>query len=175
MMGAEPRLRDAREDELDEVRALTRVAYAEFAEVMEPAAWVGLAGAVHEALRERRPGVHWIVAELEGRLVGSVMLYPPAVRAYGGLTDEPLAAPELRLLSVRPEARGTGIGEALVRECVRRAREMGAAELGLHTSRSMEAAIRMYERLGFERAPERDFQPPGAELVTGYRLPIPPG
>ena len=55
-------------------------------------------------------------------------------------------------------------------ECVRRARSAGAHELGLHTSRSMRSAIRLYTRLGFTRAPERDFQPPGAELVEGYRL-----
>ena len=30
----------------------------------------------------------------------------------------------------------------------------------------------MYERMGFVRAPEHDFQPPGAERVTGYRLPL---
>ena len=73
-----------------------------------------------------------------------------------------------------PDARGEGIGQALVDECVRRARRMGAAELGLHTSGSLRAAIRMYERMGFVRAPERDFQPPGAELVMGYRLPLGP-
>jgi len=55
-------------------------------------------------------------------------------------------------------------------ECVRRARRAGATELGLHTSRSMRVAMRMYERMGFTRAPEHDFQPPGAELVEAYRL-----
>jgi hypothetical protein len=34
----------------------------------------------------------------------------------------------------------------------------------------MKAAIQMYERMGFERAPENDFQPPGTERVLGYRL-----
>jgi ribosomal protein S18 acetylase RimI-like enzyme len=62
------------------------------------------------------------------------------------------------------------VGVALVRECVRRARRAGARELGLHTSASMRAAIHMYERMGFRRAPAFDFQPPGAELVTAYRL-----
>jgi ribosomal protein S18 acetylase RimI-like enzyme len=57
-----------------------------------------------------------------------------------------------------------------VDECVRRARASGASELGLHTSESLRAAIRMYERMGFERAPEFDFQPEGAELITAYRL-----
>lgn len=40
----------------------------------------------------------------------------------------------------------------------------------MHTSVSMRAAIRLYERMGFVRAPEHDFRPPGAELVEGYRL-----
>jgi hypothetical protein len=34
----------------------------------------------------------------------------------------------------------------------------------------MRAAARLYERMGFVRDPERDFQPPGAELVEGYLL-----
>jgi len=34
----------------------------------------------------------------------------------------------------------------------------------------MRAALRLYERMGFVRDPERDFQPPGAELVEGYLL-----
>jgi ribosomal protein S18 acetylase RimI-like enzyme len=76
------------------------------------------------------------------------------------------------LLAVPPAWRGEGVGELLVAECVRRAREMGARELGLHTSRSMRAAMRLYERLGFVRAPERDFTPEGTEVVEGYRLPL---
>ena len=58
----------------------------------------------------------------------------------------------------------------MVDECVRRARFAGAAALGLHTSKSMVTAMQLYERMGFERAPELDFQPPGAEMVWGYRL-----
>jgi hypothetical protein len=34
----------------------------------------------------------------------------------------------------------------------------------------MRAALRLYERMGFVRDPERDFQPPGAELVEGFLL-----
>jgi hypothetical protein len=36
----------------------------------------------------------------------------------------------------------------------------------------MRAALRMYERMGFVRAPEYDFHPQGAEQVWGYRLPL---
>jgi ribosomal protein S18 acetylase RimI-like enzyme len=100
-----------------------------------------------------------------------VFLFPPASDAYAGLAAPP-RWPELRLLAVSPAARGEGVGEALVRECARRARDAGAAALGLHTSASMSVARRMYARLGFVRAPEADFRPRGAELVEGYRLPL---
>jgi ribosomal protein S18 acetylase RimI-like enzyme len=150
------------------VREVTRAAYEEFATVMAPSAWEGLAAAVERALHTTEDA-EWIVAEHDGRIVGSVMLFPPAVDAYGGAVERS-DLPELRLLSVAPEARGLGVGQALVDECVRRARASGAAALGLHTSESMRVAIRMYRRMGFQRAPEHDFQPPGAELVTAYRM-----
>lgn len=167
------RIRDARAGEREAVRALTLRAYAEYATIMTPAAWAGLEGAVRAALDSDGTAAEWIVAESldDGELLGSVMLYPAEAAAYGELTTA-TAAPELRLLAVPPEARGSGVGQALVDECIRRARLAGARELGLHTSVSMQAAIRMYRRLGFVRAPERDFQPPGAELVEGYSLPL---
>lgn len=163
-------IRDARRDERAAERGLTLRAYAEYARVMDPAAWAGLEAAVRRAL-DQDAAAERIVAEHEGRLVGSVMLYPPRAEAYGGAAGA-APWPELRLLAVVPEARGLGVGRALVDECVRRARAGGAAELGLHSSRSMRAALRMYERMGFVRAPEYDFQPEGAERVWGYRLPL---
>jgi ribosomal protein S18 acetylase RimI-like enzyme len=164
-------VRDARADERAVIRDLTLAAYAELASVMEPSAWAGLDGAVRAGLEAEGPEVERIVAERAGKVVGSVMLYHPSADAYGGLAKR-VSWPELRLLAVSPAARGAGVGQALVDECVRRARAMGAAELGLHTSHSLRAAIRMYERMGFVRAPEFDFQPEGGELVTAYRLPL---
>lgn len=165
------RMRDARPDDRRAVAALTLAAYGEYADTMEPDAWAGLAGAVRGALASDDPAVERIVAEREGEIIGSVMLYPARASAYGDLAD---AAhwPELRLLAVAPSARGLGVGRMLVDECIRRARAAGAMALGLHTSRSMRVALRMYEAMGFVRAPEHDFQPPGAELVTAYQLPL---
>lgn len=161
-------LRDAQPSDRDAVRELTLRAYGEYAAVMEPAAWAALEGAVRSALASHAPAER-IVAEQDGALVGSVMLYPPAEAAYGALAGE-MPWPELRLLAVAPGARGGGIARLLVDECIRRARRMGATAMGLHTSRSMRAAIRLYERMGFVRDPARDFQPDGAEVVEGYRL-----
>lgn len=54
-------------------------------------------------------------------------------------------------------------------ECIRRARARGAAYLGLHTMDVMRSAVRMYERMGFVRAPELDFSPAEGVLARGYR------
>jgi GNAT superfamily N-acetyltransferase len=165
-------IRDARDGDRAAVRELTLAAYAEYAAVMAPAAWNELDGAIRAAL-ESGAATDRMVAEHGGRIVGSVMLFPPQVQAYGELMGA-AQSPELRLLAVDPGARGLGVGRALVDECIRRARRMGAAELGLHTSRSMQTAMRLYLRMGFVRAPETDFHPEGAELVEGYRLPLGP-
>lgn len=161
-------IRDAHADERDAIRELTLAAYSEFATKMAPSAWNGLHRAVLNALATDQP-VERIVAEQDGRLVGSVLLFPPTRQAYDGALAQ-IDWPELRLLAVAPTARGQGVGAALMQECIRRTRSAGATALGLHTSESMEVAIGMYERMGFVRAPEYDFHPEGAELVKGYRL-----
>jgi GNAT superfamily N-acetyltransferase len=161
-------IRDATDADLPAVAELTRRAYAEFASVMEPAAWEGLSAAVDAALASAGP-VDRIVADAGGTIVGSVFLFPPAAQAYGDLAGAS-PGPELRLLAVAQDARGMGVGRALVDECANRARRAGATELGLHTSRSMRAAMRLYSDLGFVRAPDRDFFPPGSEIVEAYRL-----
>lgn len=69
-----------------------------------------------------------------------------------------------------PEARGLGIGRALTLECLRRARRLGAATVGLHTTDWMHVAQKMYERTGFRRAPELDFRHVSEVNVKAYRL-----
>ncbi|MFF7473764.1 GNAT family N-acetyltransferase [Streptomyces sp. NPDC008092] len=74
-----------------------------------------------------------------------------------------LAAPseaEIRMLAVARAARGRGAGEALVQACVDRARaSTGCTAVVLSTQRTMRTAHRIYERLGFVRTPERDWNP----------------
>jgi ribosomal protein S18 acetylase RimI-like enzyme len=77
---------------------------------------------------------------------------------------------EFRMLAVAPHAQGQGVGELLVRHVLDRFREEGAVAVVLSTTPGMVAAHRLYERLGFERCPERDWSPiPGVELIA-YRL-----
>lgn len=165
-------IRSARPEEREEIHGLIMAAYAGYADMMAPEAWAGLDGAVRAALATNEPAER-IVALRAGRLVGCVMLFPPTSRAY---TAEVVGTgePELRLLAVAADARRGGVGEALVQECIDRARGMGAAALGLHTSASMAAALRLYRRMNFVRAPEHDFHPRGAELVQAFRLELNP-
>ncbi|MFF5182346.1 GNAT family N-acetyltransferase [Streptomyces sp. NPDC000345] len=99
-----------------------------------------------------------VLVAVEGdRLLGGVTFVP----GPGPVAD--IARPgetEIRALAVAREARGRGAGEALVRSCVDRARAMeGRTAVVLSTQRAMHAAHRLYERLGFVRTPERDWNP----------------
>jgi ribosomal protein S18 acetylase RimI-like enzyme len=74
---------------------------------------------------------------------------------------------EFRMLAVPPEHRGRGVGSALAQWCVDRAREQGCTAVALSTLPEMATAHRMYERMGFARAPERDWWPnPQVELIV---------
>ena len=48
-------------------------------------------------------------------------------------------------------ARGRGVGEALTRDAIRRARDAGAARVQLTSRNGREAAHRLYRRLGFDQ------------------------
>lgn len=91
-------------------------------------------------LRNFKPGREqcW-VAEIEGVFAGAVFL-----------TDEGEGKSRLRLLHVEPFARKRGIGDALVRQCLSFAREVGYAETWLWTHTVLEPARRIYARCGFE-------------------------
>jgi GNAT superfamily N-acetyltransferase len=101
--------------------------------------------------------------------------------SVGRVTSEGCVAVARRALApgagVDPDARGAGRGAAaggrrgLARECLRRARERTATAIGLHTAARMPSATRLYERLGFRRAPEFDTEI--GEMFTGR--PLPPG
>ena len=161
-------IRDARRDERDIVRSVTLAAYEQYAAVMPEPLWQGYRRQLLATLETDGAAEH-IVAERHGAVVGSVLLFPPATSAYGSAAGSG-DCPEVWLLAVAPDARGAGIGAALMGECVRRARRTGANALGLHTTDMMRAAVRQYKRLGFVRAPERDFTPAPGFVVKGYRL-----
>ena len=111
-----------------------------------------------------------LVAEHDGAIVGTVLLYPPRRMELPQGRRLEMPWPEVRLLAVAPAARGRGVGAALMQECVRRVHRAGGRVLSLHTTDLMKTALRMYERMGFVRAPEIDFQPVPGTTVMGFRL-----
>jgi predicted N-acetyltransferase YhbS/uncharacterized protein (DUF1330 family) len=160
------RIREARPADRDAIRDLTLAAYTEYAPQM-PRHWEGYRRNIVATLADPAPAEQ-IVAEQDGVVVGAVLLYPTGI-ALPGADPEP-TWPEVRLLAVAPAARGRGVGDALMRECIRRARARGAPVLALHTTAMMRAAIRMYGRLGFVRAPDLDIQIAPGLTIAGYRL-----
>lgn len=94
-----------------------------------------------------------IAVDGDGRIGGAVLFLhaDSALRQLAGEGER-----EFRMLAVHPDARGTGAGEALVRACLERALNAGAKRVVLWSQPAMLAAHRLYERVGFVRAPERD-------------------
>lgn len=81
---------------------------------------------------------------------------------------------EFRMLAVDPAAQGRGAGEALVRACIDATRAAGRARLVLSSATDMTAAHRLYERLGFARAPARDWRPAPHVQLLAYELALAP-
>ena len=114
---------------------------------------------------DTQPGVERLVAELDGKIVGSVALFPAKTDAYEGLVEE-LDYPEIRMLAVAPAGSRQWGGSALITECIQRVKAKGIGTIGLHTADFMASAIRLYERLGFERLPQFDFEPANDGIIV---------
>jgi GNAT superfamily N-acetyltransferase len=103
-------------------------------------------------------------------LVGGVVYFGDMARyGSGGTATSVTHASGIRLLGVRPSARGLGVGRALTEACIDLAREKHHARVVLHTTEAMRVAWGMYERLGFERALDLDFMQ-GELPVFGFSL-----
>ena len=106
----------------------------------------------------------WVAVDGDGVVLGCVTHCPPgsAWREIGQDHEG-----EFRMLAVHPDAGGRGAGTALARLCEDRARAEGATAMVLSSLREMTGAHRIYERLGYQRAADRDWSPaPGVQLIA---------
>ena len=126
-------------------------------------------------LRASNPAISVYVAVTQiGQLLGTVDFIDD-MKHYGsgGSAGTVPDAAGIRLLAVGPEHRRMGIGKHLTEFCIKRAGSLGKSGVILHTTRAMQTAWGMYERMGFTRFPEIDFMQ-GKLEVFGFQLDLRP-
>jgi ribosomal protein S18 acetylase RimI-like enzyme len=161
-------VREARPDEYAEAGDVTAAAYAEFVRP-EDADWRAYVEELRD-VRSRAARAIVLVAvddaeEGDGRILGTLTLELSA-RIDQDSPPLPEDAVHVRMLGVLPEARRLGVARALMEEAERRARAAGKTRITLHTTERMKAAQKMYDSLGFSRAPDRVF--PDGFVLLGY-------
>jgi len=107
----------------------------------------------------------WVAADDDGRVLGAITWCPVGStwREIAG-NDEG----EFRMLAVAAEARGHGVGTALIQACLDEARTTGLAGVAISTMAEMTGAHRLYERMGFSRVPEADWSPVEGVSLLGF-------
>ena len=100
----------------------------------------------------------------DGRVIGSVTV-EVTDRIPGGHPRPPLEPDQahVRMLGVLPDARGQGVGRALMDAAVEEARRAGKRRITLETAVAMRAAQGLYGSMGFRRGPDRVYE-------DGFRL-----
>jgi len=103
-------IRAARDADRDALRDVTLSAYEEYAASMPPPHWEAYRQNILATLADVQPALQ-IVAERDGAVVGTVLLYPAGTAVVTpDRASITLPWPEVRLLAVAPPARGQGVG-----------------------------------------------------------------
>ncbi|GAB3564314.1 GNAT family N-acetyltransferase [Amycolatopsis endophytica] len=160
---SEVSVRPARPEEFEAIGAMTAAAYVADGLITPDDTYVHeLTDAAHRAEH-----AELLVATDGAAVLGSVTIVRPGTR-YAEISVE--GELEFRMLATTPTARGRGVGELLTRAVLDRATEAGAQAVVLSSLDAMKAAHRLYTRLGFTRAPARDWQPVPDLWLRAFRL-----
>jgi GNAT superfamily N-acetyltransferase len=106
------------------------------------------------------PGGELLLAKRGDHVLGCIALKP---------LEPPLVA-EIKRLFVRPQARGKGVGKALVQAAIAAAQALGYGELKLDTLPEMEGAIALYKASGFLPIPPYGSHPYPGLVTLGKKL-----
>jgi GNAT superfamily N-acetyltransferase len=131
-----------REDDLRDLLPLMR-AYSEF--YGTPPDEERLSGVARMLIEQPHEGVQFIARGEDGDALGFATVY---------MTWETLDAGRLAVMNdlfVAPQARGRGVGAALIEECRRFAADRRAGKLAWQTAPDNQVAQRLYERVGATR------------------------
>nr|WP_028561071.1 GNAT family N-acetyltransferase [Paenibacillus pinihumi] len=160
-------IREAEDADAEAVLRVMLEAYQQYENELPEPIWEQYKESISASVHEGNPKAR-LVAGLDGEIVGSVQLFLSSEEAYGR-ADLHINSPIIRFLSVSPKVRGRGVATLLIQESARRSLELGSSLLYLHTSDMMQSAVQLYERLGFERAYDKEFHN-GNTLVKSYKL-----
>jgi ribosomal protein S18 acetylase RimI-like enzyme len=147
-----PRIRAAEAADHAVIRATLRAAYRQYSADIPAELWCPYLDDLLDLDGHARHG-ELLVAVVDGEIAGYAAFYPDATIQGAGW---PPGWAGGRGLAVHPDFRGHGVAGALLAELERRAFRSGASTFAFHTSAFMTAAVALYERLGYRRAPEFD-------------------
>lgn len=120
---------------------------------------VPLMGRIMECAFDPRFGEAWSTPQLAGALgiadTWGQLGYDDEAAFGFSLTRRVIDEAELMLVAVLPGERGRGLGRRLVEGSMHKARQRGARRIFLEVRDGNEAAIRLYESLGFSEAGRR--------------------
>jgi ribosomal protein S18 acetylase RimI-like enzyme len=109
-----------------------------------------------------------VAVDAHDAILGTVTYVPGPGTPFSDVERDDEAG--IRAFAVAPEARGLGIGRLLVGAVLDRARADGRSGIAIFTRPRMTAAQRLYESMGFVRAPEQDETFAPGEWLLAYRL-----
>lgn len=157
-------IRRVRPEEWEEAGATTALAYAEFGpktsantKVREEDSWEAYFGALRDVKgRDAIAPVYVAVDRDNSRILGSLTLETHE-RVKADAPPLPSDTSYIRMLGVHPDARGEGVGKALMEFALERSREAGKTRVTLNSTQLMDTARGMYERMGFVEISEETF------------------
>ncbi len=142
----------------DDLQALTELIHAAYApHVARGLRFWGTHQTVDDTARRMASG-EGHVAEIDGRMVGTVTLRRPQPESPVAAYRDPFAW-SLGQFAVAPAHKGRGVGRALHSFALERARSHGAHTMLVDTAAPAVELIEMYRRWGYEPCGECDWRP----------------
>lgn len=118
-----------------------------------------------------QPGTELLIAVSRKNNIAGGVVYFSDMQYYGsgGTATQEKNASGFRLLAVDIATRGQGIGKLLTNGCITKAKDHKVKQLIIHSTKAMQTAWTMYEKLGFKQSADLDFMQ-GTLPVYGFRL-----